>query len=63
MSIALVDQVPSDLAKRGAGTIVLSFPSKLKIQTTGPGADILVDSGPDPVKTWTISIAIEIRET
>lgn len=54
---------PERVRKWGEETVTISPPSKLKIQTTGPGAQIILDEGPPDGMTWTIFIRVEAAET
>jgi len=55
--------IPALLRKWGEQEVVLSFPSTLKVQTTGPGADTLLNQGPEAGKTWTVLVRVEVKET
>ena len=53
---------PASTARTGTQALTLTNPSVLKIQTTGPGAVTLLQDGPSPGKTWTVSLYVHIRE-
>ena len=54
---------PERVRKWGEETITIFSPSKIKIQTTGPGAQTLLDEAPPDGKTWTIFIRVEAAES
>ena len=54
---------PKKVRKWGEEVIVISPPSKLKIQTTGPGAQTILEEGPPDGMTWSIFIRVEAAET
>ena len=41
----------------------MTYPAKVKVQTTGPGSQTLLDEGPVEGKTWEILVRVEVRET
>ena len=54
---------PERVRKWGEEVIVITPPSKLKIQTTGPGAQVLLEQGPPDGMTWSIFIRVEAAES
>lgn len=54
---------PARRKKAGAQVITISFPSKIKIQTTGPGAQTLIEVGPDKGTVWQILVRVDMEET
>ena len=54
---------PERVRKWGEQVIAISPPSKIKIQTTGPGAQVLLDEAPPDGKTWSIFIRVEAAES
>ena len=54
---------PTRVRKWGEDVVVISPPSKIKIQTTGPGATVILDEAPPEGKTWSIFIRVEAAET
>jgi len=54
---------PERVRKWGEETVTISPPSKIKIQTTGPGAQTLLDVSPPDGKIWTIFIRVEAAES
>lgn len=54
---------PEKVRKWGEEVVVISPPSKLKIQITGPDAQSILDEGPDAGKVWSIFIRVEAAET
>uniref|UniRef100_A0A6M3XTZ5 Uncharacterized protein n=1 Tax=viral metagenome TaxID=1070528 RepID=A0A6M3XTZ5_9ZZZZ len=55
--------VPTRIRKLGRDNIEMVAPSKIRIQSTGPEAAILLDDGPAQGKQWTATIVVEITET
>lgn len=53
--------IPERVVAATSGFYSLSFPSKLKVQTTGPGAEVLLDAGPESGKVWDIDINIVVK--
>ena len=49
--------------KWGEEVVVITPPSRIKIQTTGPGAQVLLDESPPTGKTWSIFIRVEAAES
>jgi hypothetical protein len=47
----------------GEDIVILTSPSKLKIQVTGPGAQTLLDIAPPQGKQWRILVRVEAIET
>ena len=47
----------------GKSQRTLNYDSKLKIQTTGPGADTIFFEGPPEGKKWTVRINVFVKET
>ena len=41
----------------------LQFPSKLKIQITGPGAETIIEDGPPEGRKWTVLLTLECKES
>lgn len=54
---------PEKVRKWGEEIVVISPPSKIKIQTTGPGAQTILDESPPEGMTWSVFIRIEAAET
>ena len=54
---------PERVRKWGEEVVVITPPSKLKIQTTGPGAQVLLEQGPPDGMTWSIFIRVEAAES
>lgn len=54
---------PSRVTKGGEQVVVVTPPSKMKIQVTGPGAQTLLDASPPDGKTWRITVRVEAEET
>lgn len=54
---------PAATLKYGVQEVTLSAPAKLKIQTTGPGAESVLELGPENGKTWTATVRVEITES
>ncbi len=42
---------------------VIPWPGKLKIQTTGPGAETLFEDGPTEGHKWNIVLVLDARES
>ena len=38
-------------------------PANVRVQTTGPGAEIHMDHGPAPGKSWKVKVLVECSET
>jgi len=62
MELAIVT-IPAEIRKLGRDTIEVVAPSKIRIQSTGPEAAILLDDGPALGKQWTATVVVEITET
>ena len=54
---------PERVRKWGEEVVVITPPSKIKIQTTGPGAQVLLEEAPPTGKTWSIFIRVEAAES
>lgn len=54
---------PPRVKKWGEEVITLTPPSKIKIQITGPGAQILLDDAPPTGKVWHVLVRVEASET
>jgi hypothetical protein len=46
----------------GADTRRIDPPSELKIQFTGPQADLLLQAGPAEGKAWDVTVRVFVRE-
>lgn len=53
---------PARQKKAGAEEITISFPSKIKIQVTGPGATTLLDIDPPQGKQWKLLVRVDVEE-
>jgi len=53
---------PKRVREWGEEVITLTAPTKIKIQVTGPGAQILLDTAPPPGKTWRLMVRVETLE-
>ena len=58
-----ISTTPEKVRKWGEEIVVISPPSKIKIQTTGPGAQVLLEEAPPDGKTWSIFIRVEAAES
>ena len=54
---------PERVRKWGEEVVIITPPSKIKIQTTGPGAMVLLEEAPPDGKTWSVFIRVEAAET
>jgi len=54
---------PEKVRKWAEEIVVISPPSKIKIQTTGPGAQTILDESPPEGMTWSVFIRVEAAET
>jgi hypothetical protein len=54
---------PARQKKAGAEVVTISFPSKIKIQTTGPGEQTLLDIAPPQGKQWQLLVRVDVEET
>ncbi len=55
---------PARVRKWGEQVIVgVTSPAKVKVQTTGPGSQTLLEEGPGAGKTWEVLIRVEVKET
>ncbi len=62
--IVLVEMpISARVNKSGWGNCILTNPSAIKIQTTGPGAETLLNIQVPQGKQWKVSIYVEITET
>ena len=59
----LANTISAHVLKFGAAEGTLNFPSHLKVQTTGPGAETCFESGPASNKQWVVRVSLEIVET
>ena len=60
----LDDQItPARVAKLGRDVVVVTAPGHVRIQSTGPGAKVILDDGPATGKQWTATVHMEIVET
>jgi hypothetical protein len=52
--ISLAKKVPTarPVTYKGSAALSIGGPTKLKIQLTGPGAEVLLDEGPASGKRW-----------
>ena len=46
-------------SKAGQEFVTLTYPAKLKIQITGPGATTILDAGPTSGESWKVLINVE----
>ena len=57
-----LDTFQQSTTHTGTQIVVVPYPGELKIQTTGPGATVLLQAGPPSGKSWTVSVSIHIKE-
>jgi len=55
--------IPARITKGGEDIVILTPPSKLKIQVTAPGAQTLFDMAPPQGKQWRVLVRVDIVET
>ena len=54
--------IPERVVAATSGFYSLSFPTKLKVQKAGPGAEVLLDAGPESGKVWDIDVNVIVKE-
>lgn len=61
MDWSIQDQ-PARRWLQGYQSLTLTTPQQIKIMTTGPDAQILIQDGPPVGKTWTVTLRVDVGE-
>lgn len=54
--------IPARYGKIGRDMFNVLHPANLKIQTSGPGATMLLNEGPPTGKQWSVTIQLDVVE-